>query len=663
MVLRILSIFLFFIPLTVSSAQIEIVEIEFTGNKNVETSLLSNLLNSETGDDFQNYIANSDRKAITNYYVAKGYIDAVVTYDLVNTGLDFTKKKLVFTITENPLHRFGQVTVLGNREFSLDTLLSLFRGEQGKPFFTDLVQEWQVRVIQTYDAAGMPYTTVSLNLSADPANRFVTDIELRISESRKVYFRNVKILSVDSTALRTDTTTILDEMEFQRGDLFNSNKIAETVKYLYRTNIFQNVNVEYKTLSSSHVNTDSTNLNQVDSVDVIFRFREKKNSFVGISTAISTDNEQFFIATPGRSFLERLSYEIETEIGRRNIWSGKGTNVRFLVNPVWALDDKKQLHPFSNRFGLFFDIINVPFHRFYSKLNFVLSSLSHPVISTELSRFVANYSTTYLFDIDESLEFGIAFDNNDVNEKSDGIQLDEFQRLRLGFSNTNVISISSAYRLNRKDNFSNPSNGYVINTTLIASRSSALEENATDVDYLTLLAEWRRYQPIDKSERLILATNLKFGGILSDNILEQIPNTSRLYSGVTVRGYEFNLLGPVELDVDSASGAKTYIPFGGKYQFVANFELRYNIYKNIYSQFFIDVGGLWKNLDDIGIKKLRYSYGAGLSYDFGVVITRFEYGLKFKRKPYDVVNQPDDYNGTIDLESPGYISFGFTYHF
>ena len=159
------------------------------------------------------------------------------------------------------------------------------------------------------------------------------------------------------------------------------------------------------------------------------------------------------------------------------------------------------------------------------------------------------------------------------------------------------------------------------------------------------------------------ATNLKFGAILSNNLIDQIPNTSRLYSGVSVRGFQFNFLGPLELNVDSLDGTRTYFAFGGKYQFVANFELRYNFYKNFYSQFFIDMGGLWRNLKDISFEKLRFSYGTGITYDFGVVVTRLEYGILFKRKPYDVVNLDSSYNGPIDIEKAGDITFGFTYQF
>jgi outer membrane protein insertion porin family len=102
--------------------------------------------------------------------------------------------------------------------------------------------------------------------------------------------------------------------------------------------------------------------------------------------------------------------------------------------------------------------------------------------------------------------------------------------------------------------------------------------------------------------------------------------TDRFYAGggTTVRGFGQDELGP-----KLANGK----PAGGNAVLVLNEELRYPMFWVFDGVNFIDVGNVFPRVNDFKFSELRSAWGFGLRIRNPFVVLRFDYGVKFDRRP------------------------------
>ena len=140
-----------------------------------------------------------------------------------------------------------------------------------------------------------------------------------------------------------------------------------------------------------------------------------------------------------------------------------------------------------------------------------------------------------------------------------------------------------------------------------------------------------------------------------------VPIFERFFLGgiLDVRGFPLRSLGPragLPLSVDpNAGGASQGEPFGGNIQLYSNLELEFPILESVGVRgvIFADAGNAW-NLErnlcqapraeqyfatadpcSTSLTNIRTSYGFGLRWFSPLGPLRFEWGLPFKRLPYE----------------------------
>lgn len=113
------------------------------------------------------------------------------------------------------------------------------------------------------------------------------------------------------------------------------------------------------------------------------------------------------------------------------------------------------------------------------------------------------------------------------------------------------------------------------------------------------------YSPLD-SDRLTLAARLGVGSILGAD-LESIPANKRFYSGggSSVRGFEYQLIGPLDEDND---------PTGGRSKVEAGIEARIKVTDSIGVVPFLDAGQVYESQYPDFSGDVRYAAGLGLRY-------------------------------------------------
>ena len=675
MVLRILTFFLF---ISAASSQKLINKIEIEGNVAFSDNRIKNILFSEEGKELLTYKLDRDKRLIENLYKVNGYIEVEVVYITRpftvddNTQID----DVVITIKENFQSKFGTLTIIGNKAFSTDTLTRFYTAEEGQPYSVDRIKFFLEEIREFYKTSGYPNVKLGLDQPSRNDNKFIKDIIIKVQENNVVYFRDAVIKGpIDSIPLVTEEALILREMEFSKGEKYDESKVRLTQKYLYEMNLFQNVSISFDLLKGE----------TIDSMDVVIELTERKPSYVGISAGITTDyGLSSYSLSNSDGFFEQFTYEANFDAGKRN-WRGTGAEIGLGVNPVWyfASDEAQaaEFTNFSNKFRVYSNFLNFPFHRWQSFIEMSTLRITHPDLGN-FDRFNTNYRATRKLDNlgpRSFIDFTFNNDNNDITQGS--LDLDANDRRRLGITDNNVFSFGISLRVDERNDQINPKNGYNLLSSIKASVTSGLEKNAEDVTYYTAQLEWRRYQPLFKdalNRKLTLATNMKggviFSGDKSSENFELIPIFERFYMGNSVRGFKYNEFGEMIVSVDTLGANKfqtDYNAKGGRIIFLTNIELRYQLTKifdnDFYVQSFVDIGALWEEFNEMKLESLRMSYGFGASYYLKVLILRLDYGFIHDPRRLNVSNRNDLPPNTRprkeDQGLRGEYSFGISFHF
>ncbi|MEQ8356336.1 MAG: autotransporter assembly complex family protein [Kiloniellaceae bacterium] len=156
--------------------------------------------------------------------------------------------------------------------------------------------------------------------------------------------------------------------------------------------------------------------------------------------------------------------------------------------------------------------------------------------------------------------------------------------------------------------------------------------------FLTAVAGGSAYYAIDDAERFILAGRARVGSIVGEKT-ESLPADRRFFAGGggSVRGYEYQLVGPLDDDED---------PFGGVSLVEVGAEVRVRVTEEIGVVPFIDGGTVYDDPWPNGEETLRWAAGLGLRYFTGFGPVRLD--VAFPLNPRDGVDEAFQF----------YISFG-----
>ena len=167
--------------------------------------------------------------------------------------------------------------------------------------------------------------------------------------------------------------------------------------------------------------------------------------------------------------------------------------------------------------------------------------------------------------------------------------------------NTLLVQFVEVQR-NTSDSLLNPTRGMVLRGRIDHSTTALI----SDVSFVKLVLEARHYLPL--SQRLLLATRLKLGGIEPYGASTDVPFNVRFFAGGpgSVRGFELNRLGPLNADGD---------PIGGMSLIEGSAELRFPLFGDLGAALFVDFGNVFASSFTYRLGDLRYAVGPGLRYN------------------------------------------------
>ena len=175
-----------------------------------------------------------------------------------------------------------------------------------------------------------------------------------------------------------------------------------------------------------------------------------------------------------------------------------------------------------------------------------------------------------------------------------------------------------------RDNLLNPTGGYELSLTMAPYQDVVND----DTRFFRYLLSGSTYYNFNTGDRLVVAVRAAFGQIFGITH-DQLPADLRFYAGGggSVRGYAYQLAGPVQGDV----------PLGGLSVLTFSLELRFRITDNIGLVPFLDGGTAFLDrVPDFGAQDILYGAGLGLRYYTAIGPIRLDVAVPInKRKGVD----------------------------
>ncbi len=166
---------------------------------------------------------------------------------------------------------------------------------------------------------------------------------------------------------------------------------------------------------------------------------------------------------------------------------------------------------------------------------------------------------------------------------------------------------------------------------------------STYAQYLKMQPDFRYYLRLSPAtiiaSRIVLGIGIPYGNSMA------MPNIKQFWAGGNsdLRGFPSRLVGPGSFNEFDSANSRRYIQTLGDMKLEINLELRQNLYKWLNAGIFAEAGNIWQYRADANFpggqftssfyKELAADIGAGLRFDFKILILRLDIGMPI-RKPW-----------------------------
>jgi outer membrane protein assembly complex protein YaeT len=531
---------------------------------------------------------------IANVYRDRGYIDVNVDSPRNELIQDSKTVVIVFPVTEGPLYRFGEITFEGNTEYTDADLLTRFPFESESPFRFETVQDTQRKLQDLYRKNG--YNDVAIQYSqVKDVSKKIVDVTFTIQENYQRIFKQAEVEGNQ----KTSANLVRAQIAFKSGDIVSYDKLSQARSNLYNTGAYSFVEI---TVTSLEGQTD-VKANQA-AVRLIVRVREVQPWQLRYGGFYDTERG------PG-GLVDVSNHNM---LGSARV-AGMQTRYDSDLREVRTYFSQPTLHGFPLK-SIFSAFQRHEYHRGDDE-----QSERDDVIT---DRIGFSPSFEYRLRTNNVLTFGYRFENTHTFEKIPHPIVPFDIRLR-------VAPLTNSFTRDTRDDALDASHGRFTSHTL----EWGLATLGSELRYLKYFGQYFAYVPLSKPtivpwantsrNRLVAAMGARVGlaGGLGG---QQIIPSERFFTGgsTTVRGFEEELLGPIDFDGK---------PLGGDAMLVLNSELRFPLYSFFDGVAFADAGNVYTHLANFKPFDLRSSYGLGLRIRTPYVVLRLDYGIKIGPRP------------------------------
>ena len=588
-----ISLFSLSIIIATPDESTQIKSVTFTGNKNIKSKFLINIINIQnktffSDQSFDRRIVKLDAISIKNYYLTNGYLDVAV---IDSFHINENYANIYFRIVEGKQYYLKTINITGNYSLKDEEISSLLKLRINRPFNPVSIQINRNRLDDRY----FELSKLFANINIEPLVSDSVDINISINEGPDIFINKIFIEGMNENL---DSNLVYRELLFSKKERYIKSKIDYSQRKLMEIGIFSMAAI-----------TPVKNTTNDSTVNIVIELREMNRRE---------------ILSSGGYYPITISEGVDQVIALAGDISWKDRRV---LNSVSSFQIKSSLaFPFESGYQ-------------YPRFNFDMLLSNQWVfglrIPSELKGFFQsfrNYNQN-----DGIYRYGFQLAN--ILRLDDRSYIRAILRWELfddnKRDNKNDIENRSFRLVARFDKSNNPiypSKGYVLNTEII-SVGGALGGNRT---YQKIDAGIQSYFKIQK--RSVFASRMKYGMIFNwkdnYNFYESLLYDKFYLGGSSsLRAWDpLKFLTEIDPGIDLVGEADDrVIPKGMLTRLLVNIEIRFPIYGLFGGELFLD-GGQLTDKSNISFNNIEWGKGFGItiSSPFGPI--RIDYSNPLNNK-------------------------------
>ncbi|MCC1480150.1 outer membrane protein assembly factor BamA [Roseibaca sp. Y0-43] len=234
---------------------VEIERVSFVGNRAFSSYRLRNVLNTKQAgvlrwliqrDTFVEDRIALDRQLLSDFYLARGYID----FEILSVTSEIARERdgffLTFNLREGEQFRFGDVTVVSEVDgINAADYAAELRVNAGDIFSPSTLELNIARMERLAERRGLRFIRAEPRFTRDNRNRTV-DVEFAIVRGERIFVERIDIQG--NTTTRDEV--IRRQFQVAEGDPLNPRKIREAAARIEALGYFAETNVEPRTGSA-----------------------------------------------------------------------------------------------------------------------------------------------------------------------------------------------------------------------------------------------------------------------------------------------------------------------------------------------------------------------------------------------------------------------------
>ncbi len=538
-------------------------------------------------DQYSREKLSGDLEKLRAFYLDRGYVDFDIESTQVSVSPDRRNVYLTANVNEGEVYTVGDVRLTGKFIVDEATLRRLVVINKGETFSRKNLEQSSEYIKKLLGNFGYAFAEVSPLPQVDRDKRIV-DITLLVEPGKRVYVRRINFEGNSKTV----DEVLRREMRQFEGGWFNQAALDRSKIRLERLGFFKTVTVETPKVAG----TD-------DQVDVNIKVEEQQ-----------TGNFQFGV---GYSELQGAILSVALSFDN---FLGTGNRVGFAVsnNSVFKRFDASYFNPYYTDDG-----ISRGFNVSYRELDSQQANIAS--YTSDVGQVGVNYGIP-LSEFDR-INFRLAADHTKI-EIFPGLTPDEYIPFVLDNRTFNSLRFEASWFRDSRNRFFSPTDGALTRLT------AELTLPPSEIEYYKVSAQYQRYFPLTKAFTLMVNGELNYGDAFGgDKKNLGLPFWENYYSGGvrSVRGFRDNTLGP------RLNSGGELLPVGGAMSVIGNVEFLFPTpfakgADTIRLGWFLDVGNVYRDIDDFDAGELRYSTGLTMQWraPVGPIIINLAYPLNDK---------------------------------
>jgi outer membrane protein insertion porin family len=548
--------------------------IVITGNDVFNSDRLKGVMVTRSSGFFQTRrfyqsVFDDDLKNLVAFYNQNGYLGAAITDTSVNIDTVANSVDIAIEIREGEVTRIDGMAVFNNTVFSDSALLSKVGLHAGDPFRRSAVENGMLAMLNMYAEDGYLDAAVTPDIKINDETHLAM-VDFTVAERSQSHIDSIVVTGL----INTHPYVVTRELLFKSGEIVHYSALLKSQRRLYETGLFESVFIR----PVAGTTGDSTGRN------ILVDLKEKLNSEFNVAVGYGSVDKI-------RGSIELLTRNL-AGTGRQLGSTVSGSFIRRAVEASFT-----EPRTFGSRWrtdvNLMYEFLNEP--------GYNLSSIGGRLT---VGRAIRDHATAQVT----------------LRVEHDALSRVKVQEPVKDF-HPDIRSLTFAFVNDTRDNLFNPTRGMYIGERNELAGAFLKGSNT----FARTVVDWKYFYPWTR--HTILAFAFEFGWMDYFGGSKEIPLNERFYAGGpnSVRGFGYQLLGPLDTDGD---------PIGGKLEIIWHVvELRQTIYRMFGGGVFVDAGNVWPSITDFAFTDIRPTAGGGLRANTPLGILRLDLGVNLDKLP------------------------------